>query len=377
MKLCLGLLSAALVASGAAGAAGAEVTPEVARRIQRSVRGAGLVVLAKPAKFMRPSARVRFRVVEALKGEDAAAGKVIEVNLRKAPVGLWPKMGTTAILCLVRSGSGRPFELATHHGSVLAPDEEDAVRKVVSLELPTVIASAGGPVLDEDAARVLEKQVALSDTILIGQVSDVREGDASGYLAAFKVEEALLGYGGYDAPITVLFGGEAPEAGRYLLFLRGGRADGHFVVASAQWGVVRIEDAATESTLKGTIREAAAGRTAVLTTIHATVAEWQSAWNARDIERCIKCYSRENSLRKHYKRSVEGRERLIGQLESFPARVELSMQQISPTRAAGAAKGADVTGLLRLSTQTTQDRRLATMKFVFEQGEWLILDEGF
>lgn len=381
-RCCLGLAAAALLAGGEQALA----QPE--RGIERSVRTANLVVLAEPARFMRPSARVLFRVSDTLKGK--GKGDKVLVDLTKAPVGLWPKKGDKNILCLVKPRSSKTYLLATYFASVLPPGNAEAVRKAVARELPPpvpkmvdVVKPAPGTAPVDDAARALARQVAASDTILLGRLSDVREAGAGEFFATFNVEDALLGYGGYGSPVTVRFRGKAPEAGRHLLYLRGATKDGRLVVASAKWGVVPVADAAAEEKLRGSVRAAVGKRKAVLTTIQATIAEWQDAWNKRDLARCIRCYSRESTLRKHYDGGEEGRKQLVQQVRTFPATVELSLQRISITRtSAGAAKAADVTVLLKLvesgpDTQAREDRRAATMSFVLEDGEWLILKEGF
>ncbi len=378
MRRCLALVAAVILAGGEQAPAEAE------RDIERSVRVADLVVLAEPTRFMRPSARVLFRVTDTFKGK--GRGDKIVVDLTKSPVGLWPKKGDKSILCLVKTRSSKTYRLATYFASVLPPDDAEAVRKAVARELPPPVpkpVDQGKPTPLDAAARALAQQVAASDTILLGRLSDVREAGAGEFLAAFKVEDALFGYGGYASPVTVRFRGKAPEAGKHLLYLRGATKDGRFVVASSKWGVVPVADAAAEEKLKGAVRAAVGKRKAVLTTIQATIAEWQEAWNKRDLDRCIRCYSRESTLRKHYEGGEEGRKQLVQQVRNFPATVELSLQRISLTRTVGgAAKAADVTVLLKLvasgpDSQAREDRRAATMSFVLEDGEWLILKEGF
>jgi len=382
MRRCLALVAAALLAGGE------QAPAQPVRDIERSVRVAEFVVLAEPMRFMRPSARVLFRVTDTFKGK--GKGDRIVVDLTKSPVGLWPKKGDKSILCLVKPRSSKTYRLATYFASVLPPDNADAVRKAVARELPPpvprpvdVVKPGPGVAPVDAAARALAQQVAASDTILLGSLSDVRDAGAGEFFATFKVEDALLGYGGYGSPVTVRFRDKAPEAGKHLLYLRGATRDGRFVVASTKWGVVPVADAAAEEKLKGSVRAAVGKRKAVFTTIQATIAEWQDAWNKRDLARCIRCYSRQSTLRKHYDGGEEGRKQLVQQVRNFPGTVELSLQRISLTRTfGGAARAADVTVLLKLvasgpDSQAREDRKAATMSFVLEDGEWLILEEGF
>ena len=173
MRRCLALVAAALLAGGEGALARSE------RDIERSVRVAELVVLAEPTRFMRPSARVLFRVTDTFKGK--GKGDKIVVDLTKSPVGLWPKKGDKSILCLVKPRSSKTYRLATYFASVLPPDSADAVRKAVARELPPPVpkpVDQGKPTPLDAAARALAQQVAASDTILLGRLSDVREAGA-------------------------------------------------------------------------------------------------------------------------------------------------------------------------------------------------------
>jgi hypothetical protein len=227
------------------------------------------------------------------------------------------------------------------------------------------------------------RAIAASDSVVIGTLADVSPADAAGpsASASFTVEKALLGYGNFRAPITVRFpargGAEPPSPGRALLILSGSRSDGSFVALDA----VPLPDAAAEEEARRLVSEALGPRRARLTTIQATLAEWQDAWNARDIGRCILCYGRASRLRRRYASGGGERRALQRQLRASPGTVAIEIDAIrlvlAPT-SEGASETAEVYVTLTLAARAGEERReRATMTFVREKGEWLILAEGF
>ena len=381
-------MALAVVAWAAAGGA-ALAAP--GRALERSVRAADLVVLAEGGRVARSSPRPvlwAFQVTDMLKGDGGPAK--LQVDLEKAPVGLWPRKGERAILCLTWSKGGA-YQLTSHFRSILPADEVQAVREVVAAAAtavrdvspatdtakPGVTRVVTAPVMKhtDPATEAMKQRIAGSDTILVGVLSSVRPSgrDSEGI---FKVQESLLGYDGFAEPISVRIKRGSPDAGRYVLFLQGSLTEATFSTASGE-GAVRIADAAAEKKVKSAVRSAlprAKGK--VLTTIQATVAEWQSAWNARSLERCIRCYSSASDLKKTYDSGAEGRTKLEKQMAEFPAKVSLSLQSISLSPRPG-MRAADVKVMLKLTTSGVEDRRTATMQLVHEGGEWLILSEGF
>ncbi|MHC4249443.1 MAG: hypothetical protein ACYS9X_09995 [Planctomycetota bacterium] len=360
------------------------------RAIERSVGAADLVVMAEGGRVARSSPRPvlwAFRVADMLKGDGGPSE--VKVDLEKAPVGLWPREGERAILCL-SWGAGGAYELASHFRSILEPDEAQAVREAVSAakavadtspgtdtgkprETPTVTTPVG-PRRDP-AADLMKRQVAGVDTILLGTLSGIRPS-GSGVEGIFRVAESLLGYGGFVEPIGVRLRGSSPEAGRYVLFLRGSLTDATFST-SAREGTVRIADAAAEKKIKDSVRSALRARKGkVLTTVQASLTEWQLAWNARDLKRCMRCYARGSKLRKQYDSGAEGRQKLEQQMANFPGKVSLTLRRIALSPRQG-VRAADATVMLKLTASGMEDRRTATMQLVHEDGEWLILNEGF
>ena len=378
------IIVAMAMAGGAASAA-------PGRAIERSVRAADLVVVAEGGRMARSSARPvlwNFRVADMLKGDGGPSE--VRVDLEKAPVGLWPRKGERTILCLSWNKGG-VYKLASYYRSILNPDQAQAVRAVVAAAR-TVIAPSpepgkGEPKVTPGAATtvgrppsdpvsdLMKRRITGADTILVGALSGVRPS-GGGVEGIFKVEESLLGYGGFVEPISVRIKGGSPEAGRYVLFLQGSLRDATFST-SFRDDAVRIADAAAGEKIKGSIRTALGSEKGkVLTTVQATLTEWQSAWNSRDLKRCMRCYSSSSNLRKQYDSGDEGRKTLEQQMANFPGKVSLTLQRIALSLREG-TRAVDATVMLKLTAFGTEDRRTATMQLVHEDGEWLVLNEGF
>jgi len=354
--------------------------------IGRAVRAASLVVEAESSRLLRPSSRAQMKVITSIKGTPASGQ--LDVDLQKAPVGLWPRLGERRILCLARRAADGVYELASYSGSILEPKEDVRLAIARVLSAPVLAEPAAvqpSPTAEEPvspatpAASPLAQQVAASETVLVGMLSNVRL-DPSGAVGTFKVESGLVGYSAYGEPVSVYFPAASgtPEPGRYALFLNGRQMGDGFDVVSAKWGAVRLADEEQEKKLQSEVAAALPpGGARKFTTIQAMLAEWQDSWNKRELERCIRCYASGNPLRRQYETGGEGKARLKEQIESFPGTIGISVQKVQITRSAGGARGAEVTVLLTISADGVEDRRTATMKLVCEDGEWLILEEGF
>jgi hypothetical protein len=347
--------------------------------VARAVRASELVVEVETARFLRPSSQAEVKILSYLKGSPAS--DKIMVDFERAPVGLWPKLGERRILCLGK-GSGGAYRLSAYAGALLPPQKD--IKVVVQRSAEPVVAPTGPTTQpgaqDEPQKSVLATRVDMSETVLVGVVSNVRPTSA-GALATFDVEEALVGYGKFKEPVTVQFPPTvpAPEPGRYALFLKSRPVDGGFSVVSGSWGIVPVGGEAQQEELKKGFAGIDAKKDA-LTSIQATILEWQNAWNKRDLARTIKCYASSNRLRGQFEASAEARARLQEQLDTFPGTVQLTVQKIQRARSfvSGARAGAEVSVLLTIAVPGREDdRRTAVMRFVFEVGQWLIHEEGF
>ncbi|MHC5058111.1 MAG: Cif family virulence factor [Planctomycetota bacterium] len=380
-----------------------------------AVRKADLIVEAIAGAVRLPSSDLEIAVTSVLKGE--ADGECLTVRMEKAAMGRWPRESEAGILCLVALPEGRTeelvpeegevagpqYELATHHASVLPATDEarEAVRAWMQGKAPprppSAVAQAGAPsgpgTPPPDSPRTRGarpgvnpylRPAAASDAVLVGALTGVGPEGGSGpdIVGSFTVEGALFGYGAFKSPIAVRFparSGEAtqPGPGRYLLFLVGSRSGDGFIVVER----VRLSGGPREVEAKRLALEALGPRSARLTTIQAALAEWQDAWNARDVARCILCYSRASRLRRRYASGGNARRDLERQIRESPGTVSVSIEAIrvvlAPT-SEGARETAEVKVLIELTPRTgAAAREGATMQFVHEIGEWLILREGF
>ncbi len=387
--------AASLNAAGAGGAVGDDA--HLIRDAGRAVRESDLVVEAVAARVLPPSPDIEIAVSAVLKGRTGE--ERVSVRLEKSSMGRWPKEGEARIFCL----SARPeggYELATHYASILPASEEArrAVRRLVGARAreKSREMSDEKPAPPPDRRRKTPnpylRTAAASDAILVGTLAGVESeaGSSTDVVGSFSVEGALFGYGDFRAPVPVRFparGVEAPPPppGRYLLFLAGSRSGDGFVVVKA----VRLSGAALEGEAKRLALEAIGPRTARLTTIQATLAEWQDAWNAQDVARCILCYGRESRLRRRYASGGIARRELEREIRASPGTVAVSIEKIcvvlAPT-SEGARETAEVEVTVELTplpgaaarlSAAAQAGKPATMQFIRENGEWLILREGF
>ena len=355
------------------------------KMVERAVRASSLVVEVQTTRFLRPSSYAEVKIISDLMG--ASTADKISVNLERAPAGLWPELDKRCILCLAEGSSGK-YQLASYSGAVLPTDDD--IKNIVSRtsaemfarpSTPTETAVTPGETAEPAKPQsLLETRASMSETVLVGMLSNITDVPG-GRVGTFAVEKALSGYGSYPQPVTVQFPMSVKDltAGRYALFLRARPVDGGFMVVSGAWGVMRLDDDQEAKKLASEF-EAFGADTEKLSSIQATIVEWQAAWNAHELERCMKCYSPASKLREQFDRSADARAKLAEQLKNFPGEIQLSIQKIEKSRTdvQGAAGGADVTVLLAIvMPDGKEDRRPAVMKFVNQDGEWLILEEGF
>lgn len=393
--------------------------------VERAVRDSALVVEGAMRRFHGRSSLALFRVATSLKGKVEPKRDIV-VDFEKAPYGTWPKRGERAVLCLSKGEDERSYRLASYCASILpatapvrsairkmagttAEGDEDAFARteggaaLLRGDEPGNGSEGGtGNALDRPLVRALPRvefadeyadAVAESETVLTGTLTDIRPS-REGFTGMFRVEEAFVGYAGFKAPVRVAFvrpkresrAAAPPSAGRYVLFLRGSeRGDGFRVIPGAP-SAVRVTDPVQEAKIKRAVialAEVAAQGRIGLTTVQATLAEWQDSWNARDLARCILCYSAGSTLRRRYEVGGERRSSLAEQIKGFLGRAELSIRRVERSGVFAFLPGeagpetATVTVILTLSADNVRDRRTAKMKFVREGREWLILEEGF
>jgi hypothetical protein len=353
-----------------------------------------------------PAVPARKHLVLTAEGAENAE-KVVKVNVENAE-GATAAVKSDGVVSAPDAVPARStaYELATHRGSIIPVTHEmrEAVLAWLKGQAPEPAQSTAALALrmvepaepvtplpdspeSQDASPGVNpylRAAAASDAVLIGTLMGVgpEGGSGSDVVGSFAVTGALFGYGGFRSPISVRFpagraGATQPPPGRCVLFVTGSRYGGGFVVVER----VRLINAKGEAETKRLVKEAIGLRSARLTTVQATLAEWQGAWNARDVARCMLCYSRKSRLRRRYASGGSARRNLVRQIKESPGAAAISIEAIrivlAPT-SDGAREAAEVDVVLEFTPKpgATASQR-ATMQFVREKGEWLILREGF
>jgi len=351
--------------------------------VDQAVRVADLVIEATAGRRTLPSSRVDFADGIVLKG--SLDGNGFAVDFQRAPASRWPSKGERRILCLVKKADSH-YELASYHACVLP-----ATRSVRSVVMKWVRRCP-----PPQAPDPLAEATAASEAVFVGTLTNVIEsGDPSrtgqvGSIGTFSAEDVLLGHAGLRGPFLVSFTtplsgrdgrrrNSRPRAGRYLLFARSGTKGEALAVVDA----VHLIDTRAREEATRRARAALGSRKGRLTTIQATVAEYEGSWNDRDIDRVIKCYSRGSPVREQYVSNRDARQLLRRQLEMFSGQIGLSLMRTRTpgTRRTGQAPGtatadAKVAVTIR-PTGGLGDRLVVTMGLVHEDGEWLIARDGF
>jgi hypothetical protein len=388
----LGTAVTAVAAVPAGNAAPAE--SQIVKDAEWATRVASLVVEASAKRYIEQSSRAEFSVGSILKG--SIASESLLVDLSKAPIGRWPQEGKAAILCLI-DGEEEGYALASHHASII-PSTDATKGELGLLMNPPVDRLSVDPRIDgalgtggeeprpsvEDAAsrNPYARLGRECDTVLVGSVSNMRELDDERFSAraSFGVAEALLGYGAYAHPLDIYLppvqdGEPAPVAGW---------AVGFFTELPTGKGLlalklVRLLGGQEGEGLKKLAREAIGERGGEFTTVGVTLSAWAAAWNKQDLDACVRCYSMNSLLRTKYDRGGPSRDELARQLRAFPGTVRVTLHAIdvaggADQRLAPGAR-ADVSTTVEIAAWGETNRKQAAMKFIRENGEWLILEE--
>jgi hypothetical protein len=365
---------------------------------------AGTVIEAEPVS-VEDDGLAECKAIRVLKGQ--YGNEIFRVRFNRVFGGAWPEKGVRAIFFLreasVKSTGGFfakriDFELISDKDGMAAPTPENAAvvqlaaagkyapaprRPAVRLELPPAD-SLEGMVIDAPfvASGVIE------------EVSLVKDRDSAAKLD-FRIEKCFKG----DLPrgrifVRVPAVGEGPaDPARKALTPRAGPAalmfvsegpGGTFRLLSPYRGCVglaaneKVKD--LDERLAGAIelekrlrREGLVGDATGHESVAGTLLTWQRAWNAKEIENAMACYSRRSKWREKWESGPEGRRELTKVIQDYPARIEVVCDRIEPK----GAERADVSVRLRIvSAGDFVEVRPAVMTFAFENGQWLIQDEG-
>lgn len=376
---------------------------------ERAFKAAPLALAGK-VTGLNESGNCSLQVEETLKGQGVEKGTAVSIDVSVAPMGAWPSLGTKLLVAVVKAEKGG-YRLYSRFGSML-PAESAVVASVrrmigtLGATVPDVPVAApppvpppvpkGGDIGPEAPVKPavvhvsdsIDSQVLAAELIVIGRVVEVGFSKEAGERAVlrFMIETRLLGGGVPDivevhvpAP-DAAFAGELPflRMGRYCLFLRSRRAGSGLDIVSPYYGVYYLDDATQEALLKEkifntpTMRERKS-QAPILTTMQATLGVWQEAWNGKNLARLIACYARGSEFRRLYDAGGKYRLALDRKLREFPGTVTISILGVSnegPEQALASVE-------LMLEVEGARERRNAEMRFVREEGEWRILEEGF
>lgn len=374
--------------------------PEADSLADRAARS-DLVLVVEPERF-REETLAECRVVSVLKGQCREQDGVL-VQFRKVFGGAYPRKGETAVCFLTLTAEerrGRPvYALISETGGMAPPTPErlallrlaaagryQSRKQLARLQVP-------GP--ETLAGMVLDAPFAALG--VIEEVSLPAGDEAAAARISFRVEQVFKGE--LDrGPLLVYVprvpaGAEdparrplAPRAGPAALMFYRRKAGGRLVLLSPYRGCVPVADQGaawkeTAARLAEAVRNekrlrelGLVGSVADRDTVAATIVSWERAWNSRAVEECIACYSRRSPFRRKWESGPEGRKELLSARDAFRGQLAIVTDKIEekdPSTAVASVR-------LRIVTEDQfVDVRPAEMTFAFENGQWLILDEGF
>jgi len=234
----------------------------------------------------------------------------------------------------------------------------------------------------------LATRAAAADVVLMGKVASVElpRSAAERAVLAFVVDESLKGEVAAGTRVSLAL--PAPGAGgpvwrprrcRAVAFARAAGRAGEFRLVHALYGVEPMGDESASARLLERLARAegisapAAIAKSPAAAISLVARSWRKAWNAKDLEATIRCYSSRSPLAKAYRRGGKSRERLAATLRDFPDTISLQVGDVKVIEGQRARASA---ALLQRRGDLVS-RRTITMTFVLEGGRWLILREGF
>lgn len=180
-----------------------------------------------------------------------------------------------------------------------------------------------------------------------------------------RVKVPLAGAPGESLRVGIprAFAGSEARVGRKAFFLRVDDATGALVPLDG--GMLELASDLDQAALFFSLRRIGLPLPPALTTEAATLRVWTECWNSKDFEGALLCYSRESAFRRDA-------DAVRPRFESYPAAVELQIESVERDGGGSTAKVA-ATATIGDFVRTSR----CTMRFVEEEGEKLILDDGF
>ena len=176
----------------------------------------------------------------------------------------------------------------------------------------------------------------------------------------------------------------APRIGNAALFFRREKQGGSYRLISPYRGYapgVSADDLAVALVAEKRLRGLGlVGNNGGHDSVRDTLKAWMDAWNTKtETENCIACYSRRNPWRQKWESGPEGRQELAKTMAAYPATINVLCDKVEE-KDKDTAQAALRIQVIVTDPTTKVDAmqvRPAAMTLVLENGQWLILDEGY
>ena len=264
----------------------------------------------------------------------------------------------------------------------IAPAVEPAPSAALPVQAPRSEGLAAPPA--QTITGDLATRVAAADLVMTGRILSVGPSGRpkERAIVLFDPEDILKGAlrpaGRLEVGVPLVERGEPawrPKRGRAVLFVSTSNR-GSLRLVHPLYGVEDLNGdgpAKILARLSGVEGLRALRSPQAQASVADTIAAWVKAWNAKDLEAALCCYSSRSPLARAYHRGGADRQRLRAALAGFPDHLAVTVSRVGlagPSRAKVSATLVQTRGELR-------SRRQVEMTFVLEGDRWLILREGF
>lgn len=243
--------------------------------------------------------------------------------------------------------------------------------------------------IDERTAR-LEKVAREAEVIVFAEVVEAGKAASDPQrlrlrpIDLFKGSVSADGFDAYDAGAAAGKGARLASGTTWVFFLkkRNGRLEllGKGRGASARARGREVDEFRADLLKTPSMRTVLIGKSGdpadkapLLVNLPTTLAIWEYAFNRRDLDWVIHTYSKHSALRKRYETGEAGRRGLSRDLDKFRGTVKVSLKDGRALQ----ENRFEASVALLLTYDSHRETRSAVMTFVQEDGEWLILREGF
>jgi len=383
----------------------ARLSAEAADEIAERTAGAPLVIVGRTLRVTRDD-QADCQVWSVLKGQ--YENKTFRVRFSRIYGGAWPQAGVAAVYFLRPLGGSakRPWTARTI--LELCSDTKGMASPTLDVRAVIKLTAQGKYIRSSERQRVMLKLPAAdsvegtvldSSFVTLGTVEEVRlsQDPAIAAKLTYRIEQVLKGRVRPGKVIVNVpaVAAEVADPGRkrltprvgpaVLMFVRRSRG-GPFETVSPYRGYIAVAGRARLGEWRREMRAAVAGELrlrkqglvgnpAGKESVAATLLTWQRAWNAKEIEPVISCYSQRNKWSKKWASGIKGKRELTRILHDYPARIRAVLSRVKVVDKKRGLAMASVR--LRVVTNDNIDEvRPVVMTFVFENGMWLILEEG-